>query len=498
MSTDIGPKIGIQGEAEYKRSMKELAAATKTLGTEAKLITSEFAGEEKSTQALTAKNDVLQRSVYQLNDVLEKQEEHLKQVARAYGEADSRTQKAQQEVNKTKTEINKFNAEIKNNNEQIASNGTAFGKLGNALGGFTDKLGLGNTALGKMTSSLSNGTLATTALSAAVVKLASDLVKLSDAAAKHADSINTMATNYGIAVQDLQKFSYMAELTDVSVETITGSMSKLVKNMNSARDGTGAAAEAFAQLGVRVTDSNGQLRNSNEVFMEAIDALGRVGNETEKDTLAMSIFGKSAMELNGIIAQGADGLAALANEAANSGYVMSDKMVNVLQEGQDATDRFDKSMEGLKNTIGAGVTPVVAGWKMIVAEAADDMAVFIQNLAGMRDEADETANSIQGTTDAVTGLSSALRELDTSDALDMLPKDRAEYVKYLRQANATQQELGYNIGIASYENWKTAYDKATGSQPIVVQSNITLDNQTLGRAVTPVVNARNAQRGNAF
>ena len=166
MATDIGPKIGIQGEAEYKRSMKELAAATKTLGTEAKLITSEFAGEEKSTEALTAKNDVLQRSVYQLNDVLEKQEEHLKQVARAYGEADSRTQKAQQEVNKTKTEINKFNAEIKKNNEQITANGTAFGKLGNALGGFTDKLGLGNTALGKMTSSMSNGTLAATAFSA--------------------------------------------------------------------------------------------------------------------------------------------------------------------------------------------------------------------------------------------------------------------------------------------------------------------------------------------
>ena len=59
--------------------------------------------------------------------------------------------------------------------------------------------------------------------------------------------------------------------------------------------------KAFQELGVSITDASGQLRDRQEVFYEVIDALGRIENVTERDAVAMDIFGRSAQELNPLI-----------------------------------------------------------------------------------------------------------------------------------------------------------------------------------------------------
>ena len=173
---------------------------------------------------------------------------------------------------------------------------------------------------------------------------------------------------------------------------------------------------------------------------------------------------------------------------------MSYKMVNVLHQGDDATQRLNKAMDGLKNTIGAGVTPVVAGWKSILADAANDMAVFIQNLAGMRDGADEVTEAVGAATNAI----SAFRDITKED---LMTSEQRRYKAYVDSALKYQQETGQSVTIYRQDvlsDTQGYYQGKYNSQPIVVQSNITLDNQTLGRAVTPVINSRNAQRGSAF
>lgn len=473
MSTNIGPKISIEGEREYNKQIKDISTGLKTLGSEMKVVTSEFAGQEKSTEALSAKNDVLERTVLSLNEQLELQEDRLKKLADAYGEANPATQKAQQAVNNTKAAINKANAEIKANNEQIGKNSSLLGQLEGGLDDVAEKLGL-------PTSAFNSGAIAAGAFSAAVVKLGSELVKLSDEATKYADNINTMSQRYGVAVQDIQKLQYMEKFTDVPVDTVLESMSKLIRSMNSAKDGTGAAAEAFSSLGISVTNASGTLRNSQEVFNEAIVALGKIKDPTERDAKAMEIFGKNAQALNGYIAAGPEGLEALAKAAEESGAVMSDKMVAVLQRGQDATDKFDLAMDSLGKTIGAGVTPIVAGWKEVLADAAEGMNNFIQIISGMKDGADNTADAVNGVADAVNGMNKAIsgvRDLNANDALDMTSGIRNEYIKYLRQANATQQAMGQNIGIASYDQFAAAYNKAQ-----TINLRVDLDGRTIAEA----------------
>lgn len=59
------------------------------------------------------------------------------------------------------------------------------------------------------------------------------------------------------------------------------------------------------------------------MYWEVIDALGEVSNETERDAIAMQLFGKSAQDLNPLIAQGSEGIAALTEEAKRMGAVLS-------------------------------------------------------------------------------------------------------------------------------------------------------------------------------
>ena len=113
-----------------------------------------------------------------------------------------------------------------------------------------------------------------TAAAVGVVNAASDAAT---AGAEYADNVNTIAAQTGLSTAQIQQFQYQADMVDVSLETVTGSMAKLTRNMATAQGGSGAAAEAFAALGISITDSNGELRNNQDVFNEAIDALGKNG-----------------------------------------------------------------------------------------------------------------------------------------------------------------------------------------------------------------------------
>lgn len=193
-----------------------------------------------------------------------------------------------------------------------------------------------------------------------VMNLGKSMFNMGVEAASTADDILTMSTQFGLSTDTIQEFQYMAELTDTSLETVTGSMTKLTKSMQSANEGSKTTSEAFASLGVSVTDANGNLRDNEEVFLDVISALGAMDNETEKNALAMQIFGKSASELNPLIAVGADGLKEYAQEAHQVGYVLDEETLGSLGDVDDAMQRAKNSMDAVKNQIGTALAPVIA------------------------------------------------------------------------------------------------------------------------------------------
>ena len=79
--------------------------------------------------------------------------------------------------------------------------------------------------------------------------------------------------------------------------------------MDAARDGNEALAEAFQSLGVEITDTtDGSLRPADQVLLEVIDALSQMENETERNALASDLLGKSYQNLNPLIVSGTEDL----------------------------------------------------------------------------------------------------------------------------------------------------------------------------------------------
>lgn len=202
------------------------------------------------------------------------------------------------------------------------------------------------------------------ALTAAATAAAAAIFKLMNDAGDFADDLLTLSSKTGLSVEALQEFQYAARFVDVEVETMTGSMNKLTKSMDAARDAslTGQLndqAKAYESLGVEITNVDGTLRNNKTVFYEVIDALGQVANETERDALAMTIFGKSATELNPLIKAGSAELARLADEAHEVGAVVSDEGVSALGEFDDNMESLTASTQGLLNEALAQLAPVL-------------------------------------------------------------------------------------------------------------------------------------------
>ena len=365
MSYQIGPKIGIEGENEYRQALRDINTGIKTLGTEMQAVTSAFYGQEKSIRSLTAENDVLERTIYSLEEKLNLQKKMLQEAANAYGEASEKTQAWQQKVNLTTAELNKAKVKLAENEKAMQGLSEETDEAAKSTSVFSDVL-----KADLLSEAIKTGIKAVASGIREIGQALADTVK--DSAA-YADNILTLSTNTGIAAETLQEYQYMAELTDTSLETITGSMAKLIRNMQNAKNGTGNAAAAFAAMGVSVTDANGELRDNEEVFTEVIDKLGKMSNETQRDAYAMDIFGKSAQDLNSLIAVGKDGIAAFAKEAHDMGYVLDEETLASLGAVDDALQRLDNFMTMIKNTIGAALAPAVT-------ELADSLQAWAQSV----------------------------------------------------------------------------------------------------------------------
>ena len=216
----------------------------------------------------------------------------------------------------------------------------------------------------------------TKALSAAAAGL---LVAIGGAAVKSAewaDNLNTLSQQTGITTEDLQKMQYASELVDVSVDDIAGSMTKLRKAMVSDNK-----ADVFAQLGVNVRDSTGALRDSSDVFYEVLDRLGKVGNETERDALAMEVFGRSADQLAGIIDDGGAALKQLGEEAEQLGIILDQDTLDAMNKVNDEIERLKAQAKGEFAKAGAAALEALTPLLEDIVGALAKVLEFIGNLS---------------------------------------------------------------------------------------------------------------------
>tara|TARA_R100001443_G_scaffold52991_2_gene64729 strand:+ start:2019 stop:4190 length:2172 start_codon:yes stop_codon:yes gene_type:complete len=114
---------------------------------------------------------------------------------------------------------------------------------------------------------------------------------------KVADLTNELvdaSTKTGIAVDTLAGLRLAAEGSGLSFANLEGGLIKFQSSMLDASRGSKDLSETFKRLGVDVKDSNGQLRDADSVFNDAVSSLGQMENATERNALAMKIFGRQS------------------------------------------------------------------------------------------------------------------------------------------------------------------------------------------------------------
>lgn len=391
----------MSGEKEYKQNISEINRGIGVLDSEMKKISSAYKDNASSVEALNSKHDVLERTLLSQKEKVDVLREALKRSAESYGESDKRTMNWQRSLNLAEAQVYETESAIRKNEESLRSaieatedatastdnltkaekdNARESMGLGDALDKLAGKFGINLPE--SMTGTLNGVKMlspefvvlggAVAAAVAVVVDLEKKLLSLTIQSAATADDILTLAQTTSLATDTIQEMQYASGLLDVSFETISGSLTKLTNAMQDARDGNDKLTAIFDSLGVSVTNADGSLRDAESVFYDVIDALGQIQNGTERDAVAMDLFGKSAQDLNPLILQGSAALRELAEEAHDAGYVMSGETLDALGAVDDAYQRLQLTQDSVKNQIAGEFAPAAE-------KALTDFAKFIKD-----------------------------------------------------------------------------------------------------------------------
>lgn len=370
-----GITVEIDGNTvKLQESLKEVDKSLKTTQTELKDVNKLLKLDPTNTDLLKQKSQLLTKAIADTNTKLEEERKALK--ALEEGPDASKTIKQQEAL---KREIIETSNSLKNYKTQLMEVPNGLDRVSNATAKLADKTRiLSATAVAGVT-----------ALGAMVYKTG-----------QMADTINTMSKQSGFSTEEIQKWQYASDRIDVSVDTIVKAGAKLTKTMASE---SASVTELFDRLGVSFKDVEGNLRPVQDVFYDTIEALSKIPNETERDQLAMEIFGKSANELAGIIDDGGEALRRFGQEASDAGLILSQDALDGANAFNDGLDEIKIKAQTAFYQVGAQIAENLLPVLEDLIDKISEVLTFIANL-------DSDTIKLVGTLLLLTaGLSTALK-----------------------------------------------------------------------------------------
>lgn len=358
-----GVSLVVENDQQFKDALSEVNAGLRVNKQQMQLVAEQTREMDDRQAALQQRYEAAQQTLQSYRDKVQVLQQAYENSARREGEASKTTMQWRASLISAQTEVAKQESLLRDlsSGQETARKTTA--SLADVVNGLANALGISlppglQTAVDKLDGFSASGAAAVTVVGGLVGALASSTMDMS----KTADDLLTLSTQTGLTTDQLQEFEYASELVDVSTDTLQGSLVKLTNNMQTAATGTGSAAEAFKTLKVKVADSQGHLKNNYDVFLQTIDALGKMKNETERDALAMDIFGRSATDLNPLIEAGSGRLKELAEQAHAVGYVVDNETLQSFGELDDAMQKLDKQGDAVKRSFAEALLPIITAF----------------------------------------------------------------------------------------------------------------------------------------
>lgn len=349
-------KIQLKGAAQYKKDLQQIAAESKALASEMKLVKSSF---DKSTTA-EEKNEKVGA---QLSKQIENQKKYVDKLTQAYeaevkasGEQSTAALQAKDALNKAKTVLNDMERE--NNELADAENKEKVAVEKNTEAHERWK------AVGKAAAA---SIAAVAAAAAAAAKAIWDATK---ASGEWADNILMLSQQTNVSTDTLQKWDYAARFIDTDTETMTKALAKVVKQQGSAIKTGKDYVETLDGQKIALKDANGEYKTSETLFYEMVDSLGKIADETTREAAAQELFGKSFQEMMPLINAGSEGLKKYGDEAEELGLILSGDAVNSLGEFDDQMQRLKATTETAARELALSFLPATQD----IAKSLTDLA----------------------------------------------------------------------------------------------------------------------------
>ena len=404
MADNFGLKIGLEGEKEFKKALSEINSSFKVLGSEMKLVESQFGKNDTSVNALTARNQVLNKEIEAQKQKIETLRSALENAASSFGENDKRTQAWQIQLNNAEAALNNMEREVSDNEKAIDAMSDEMsdaekaadelgdeveetGKQSDEAGGKFEKFGSVLKSVGKA--------LAVTmaAIGTAAVAAGKKLYDMANDVAAAGDNIDKMSQRLGLSREAYQEWDYVLSQSGVDINSVQTGMKTLTNTIDDAKNGTDKAIEKFTRLGITQEDLANKSRE--DIFAMTIAGLQKMTDDTEKAALANDMFGRSGQEMIPLLNASAESTEELLQKSRDLGMVMSDEAVTAAVNYTDSMDTLKRTFSAVKNNI---VSDLLPGFTKI-----------LDGLTGLISGQEEAGAQIkEGATDMVESISEVL------------------------------------------------------------------------------------------
>ena len=402
MAYDIGPKIGIDGEAEFRKGIQQINTCMRTLATEMQAVTSQYAKNDKSVGNLTSQNQVLTKQIEAQKNKLSELKKGLEESRQKYGDNSEVTQKWQQAVNKATAELNKMERQVAENNKTLEKNKVTVEKVAETTG----KIGEKATKAGK----------AMLPVTAAIGAAGAASIKAMDNVDEGLDTVMKKTGATGAEAKALETIlNEVAGTVPAEFEDIGAAIGEINTRLNFTGDKLKQTSIAFLKFAKvndvdvnsavqLVTRAMGDAGISADNYQEVLDALTVAAQKSgiSIDALATNLAKYGApMRALGLDTKQSIALfagwekAGVNTEIAFSG--MKKAISNWGKAGKDSAVEFKKALEEIKSapSIAAATTKAI---EVFGAKAGPDLADAIK---GGRFEVEQYINALNNAGGAV-------------------------------------------------------------------------------------------------
>ena len=468
MAVNIGPQIGLNGEAAYTKSLKNIIAQSKALQAEMKAVTSAFDANDSSQKKLESQINVL-------NKQIETQQQRVKLLGDAYTQSSDKVDKLNQELQDA---VSKYGA----TSTEAQKAATALDKQQQAAQRARTEYLNATTALNKMTSELGSLTSETNQVS-------TPMERLTDTIAQQQRELERLQSEYSNAVIEFGKGSSSAQRLAREIDSLSGDLQENQKRADDATYQIDDLGDSFDDAGDKAASFGDIIGGTflgnvlSDLASNAAQAIGELAGEALDASDSLLKF-ESTMDFAGFDSSTIEQTsAAMQQYAAETVYDLETVSNTVAQLGANGVDNFEALTEA------AGNLNAVAGGN---ADTFQSVAQVLTQTAGAGKLTTENWNQL---TDAIPGASGVLQQA-------ML--DAGAYTGNFREAmengeisaeefNAAIMQLGQSDAAVQAANSVSTIEGAVGNLQATVTDVITQLLANGGEeAITNVVNALNS------